>query len=122
MERLSHSARLRRREAMAAAVAGGESHGAVARRFGVGVSTVKDAVREFGGLTVRPDSALLKFDSYRVVADLVNTADPLGVVAERHRVSVQRVQQVYARCREAGVPVKVRPSGRYPRDRTTSAP
>ena len=81
---------------------------AAALRFGVSEAAIyKTAERT--GTSHRPGREISRYD---LIADLCNTDESLGALARRRGLSRQRVCQVYARCRAAGIPVRERkPSG-----------
>ena len=96
-----------RRKAIAAAIAGGMGCFAAARRFGVSRALVSLACAEYR-VAVAPRRL---FSSYRVLAALINTGEPLAAVAARHGVSRQRVGEVYRAAGAAGIHLPVRRVG-----------
>lgn len=84
----------------------------VAKEFGVTVDYVRRAMRE-NGVPVGPRPAIeVAPRTLQIVADLINTDTALVVLAAKYRVTPVRIQQVYADCRNVGIPVQVRRKGR----------
>lgn len=89
----------------------GKSRRDVIREYGVSIYFVERAIKEYGQPTgaARADpGSYPKATTFSIVADLVNTTDPLRVIGKRYSLSHQRVYQVYLSCKEAGIPVKER--------------
>lgn len=101
--KLSHPERRQRRLKMAEHAA---EYGVpeAAREFGVTTHTVHQALKEFGlvGLAHYIEAAGAGC-TFFVLAELINTNDTCQEIGDRHGVSRQRVQQVAARAREAGI-------------------
>ena len=82
---------------------------AAAVEFGVSPQAVYRAAAREGAKWRRGLSVV----TYRVIARLLASDAALGVVGAECGVTAQRVQKVYADCRAAGIPVRVR----HPRNR-----
>lgn len=80
------------------------------RRFGASLAKVRTACFEFDVPIAGEDRSVLL--ALKIVAELLCNADSFKVIARRHRVSQQRVSQVYRTAVEAGVPVPERARGR----------
>ena len=81
-----------------------------ALEYGVSIHTVKAACLT-GGVKYRCDNAIAS-STYDVIADLVNTDAALPVVGVKHRISRQRIHQIFTRCLKAGIPVRPRARSR----------
>src|ERR1700723_10965 len=105
---LSWQDRIERRRQIAAAVSAGDGSQAVSTRFGVSISTIRDACREFGVRFAVDSRPKKKYRLYAILADLINTADSLVAIGEGHGVSKQRVNQISELARTAGIKVEKR--------------
>ena len=107
--RLTQPERAARRARLAAEVAAGKSKQEVASEYGVALSLVRTACEEAG---VRRESHNTVWPStFQVIAALANTDATLTDLAREFRVTKQRISQIYLRCLDAGIPVRVRSHG-----------
>jgi transposase len=102
---MSHAERRSLRQRAAGLVRDGRTCAEVAGLLGRSRLWVYDACTEFQ-VEVRRE---MKGGTYVIIADLINTNDPCAWIAQRAGVSVSRVQQVLARCREFGIKFPHRP-------------
>ena len=104
---MTHKQARRRRKKLAARVAGGESRGSVARAIGVCPETVQMACREHGVGWVREDEAPAT-NMLRIVAALFDRRRTYNTIGTEFGISRQRIQRIYRKAIEAGIPVPER--------------
>lgn len=118
---MTHAARAARRKQVADMVRRCGDVAAVCTHFGLSKMTVYDACREHG---VSPPlfngAGFYGHEKYQLLADLINTDTPLTQLAAKYGCGRMAVGRVYAACRVAGVPVKLRREG-WPRGRARAA-
>ena len=107
---MTHAEACERRREMALAAENGLTTGQVAEKFGVNYTTANRALMVYG-----VTSRLIKKDTYKIISALINTDRLLTEIAAAAGVSSQRIGQVYQRCIEAGIPVRIRAIGRQRR-------
>ena len=99
---MTHREAAARRRELAGLIAAGAGLGEVATRYGVSMALVVDACRE-AGVPVPRALILPRSSTYRILADLINTPDRLEVIAVRHGVTRQRVDQIKRQATDAGI-------------------
>lgn len=69
-----------------------------------------DYVRKEFGLAPDWKPLTMPPSTYEIIADLVNTDQKLCVLAEKYRLTAQRISKIYRECVRAGIPVTSRKS------------
>lgn len=108
---MTHKESRERSKAIAAEIEAGMPTVEAMKKFDVSRSTISAACRVNRVKMPGMQGALPRPKTYQMIADLINTDDSFQKIADRNDVSPQRVQQIHARCLEAGVPVRVRQHG-----------
>ena len=108
---MTHEERRARRKEMADTVALGKMPYEVAAEYGCSLQNVREACRIFG-VKMRPMlGSTQKFNSYKLLAELINTKDSFAELARKHNCTRQNVFHLYTKAREAGILVPVRHRG-----------
>lgn len=102
-DRMTHEERRLRRAEMAEMVRSGAKFGEVASRFGCSRATVGDACCENDVLPAQGRSNGLSRSTYHVLAALQNTDESTRSIADRFRISQQRVHEILTVARNAGI-------------------
>jgi hypothetical protein len=80
------------------------------KKYKVSMHQVHMACKEHG---VQPPLHIkLQASTYSVIADLINTNKSFSQIGREKYITRQRVEQVYHRCKETGIPVKSRSKSR----------
>lgn len=108
-KRLSHDKRAQRRTEILERLKAGDAPEEVAVAFDLTPHYVKALVRQDQGLA--PGRAM-RLNTYKLIASMCKTRKPITRLARRFKQNPKVVQEVYRKCREAGIPVKERKLGR----------
>lgn len=107
---MTHEERKKRREEVLELARLGMDGRDISSKVGLSPAYVRNILTD---IITRVDrrSAIKGFNSYAVIADLLHDGMTFQQIADKNGISRQRVQQVHARCVEAGIPVTERKRG-----------
>jgi len=96
---MTHVERRERRNEIIRRVRSGEDRNDLAVEFGLSPSTIKGMISGHGDIGER---------TFQIIADLINTEEPISNIAAKRGCSRQWIYTVVDRCKAVGITIKPR--------------